>query len=91
MCVYIYIYVYVEHLPEAALTILDEIAVKYNVSRYALVLRFFLQTGASTIPRSSQKDRLMENMKVFDWEIEDGDMRRLGWPLINEGPGEEEL
>jgi 2,5-diketo-D-gluconate reductase B len=37
-------------------------------------LRFLIQQGAIAIPRTSKLERLTENMAIFDFELDDGEM-----------------
>jgi diketogulonate reductase-like aldo/keto reductase len=41
------------------------------------VLRWHLQLGAVTIPKSSQPQRIRENSDLFDFELEPEDMIRI--------------
>ena len=53
---------------------LDVIAEKYNKSVAQLVIRWDLQKGVVTIPKSVKEDRIISNINVFDFEISDQDM-----------------
>jgi diketogulonate reductase-like aldo/keto reductase len=53
------------------------IADKYGKSTFQLLIRWSLQQGAVTIPKSVKKARIQENIDVFDFEISDDDMTRL--------------
>ncbi len=57
--------------------ILIEIAERYNKSVAAIVLRFIVQQGCSTIPRSSNEDRLKENYNIFDISLSKEDMSSI--------------
>ena len=50
------------------------IAGKYDKSIAQLVLRWDLQKGVVTIPKSVHKNRVMENAALFDFEISEEDM-----------------
>jgi methylglyoxal/glyoxal reductase len=70
----------IEHLPEDIKETVYKIAEKHSQSPYAVILRFFVQTGSTTIiPRSNNLDHLHDNVKVFDWKLDDEDMLALGW------------
>lgn len=43
-----------------------------------VALRWLLQQGVAAIPRSSNPVHLAENFQVFDFTLDDGDMRRIG-------------
>jgi len=64
--------------------IIKRIGDKYGRSEYATILRFFVQTGASMIPRSSNNEHLAENMKVFQWSLTHEEMREMGWVFEDE-------
>ncbi|MBT8282832.1 MAG: aldo/keto reductase [Muriicola sp.] len=51
-----------------------EIADKYDKSVAQIVLRWDLQKGVVTIPKSVKKDRIVSNAEVFDFELSDKDM-----------------
>lgn len=70
-----------EHLQAMIATALEEIAAAHNRSEYSIALRFFLQTGAAVIPRTRQLNHLEENLRVYDFELTDGEMARLGWDV----------
>lgn len=50
------------------------IAEKYQKTPAQIILRWALQLGVSTIPKSSNLDRIRENFAVFDFEISEQDM-----------------
>jgi 2,5-diketo-D-gluconate reductase A len=45
------------------------IAEKHKKAPSQIVLRWAHQFGASVIPKSVHKDRLIENFKIFDFEV----------------------
>lgn len=57
--------------------LLMEIAAKYGKTAVQLVLRWDLQKGVVTIPKSVQPDRIKSNADIFDFEIEKDDMLRI--------------
>lgn len=57
--------------------LLKELANKYNKSIPQICIRFALQLNVLPLPKSSCKERMIENMSVFDFEIEIEDMYRL--------------
>lgn len=57
--------------------LLVKIAGKYDKSPAQLLIRWALQQGFSAIPKSKTISRVIENMKVFDFEISDTDMESL--------------
>ncbi len=60
----------------------DEDDVKYISKKYdktpaQILLRWSLQHGAVVIPKSTHKERIIENSKIFDFEIDEDDMEIL--------------
>nr|WP_293833289.1 aldo/keto reductase [uncultured Arsenicibacter sp.] len=53
------------------------VARKYGKSTYQVLVRWSLQQGAVTIPKSVKKDRIRENFDVFDFELSGDDMALL--------------
>jgi len=64
-----------EHLKES----LEQIAEMTGRSANSVASRFFVQGGASIIPRSSNLQHLKENADVFSFKLEHNDMLDLGW------------
>lgn len=56
---------------------LQEIATKYNKSIAQIILRWDLQNGVVTIPKSTKEHRIIENSDVFDFELSKEDMERI--------------
>lgn len=50
-----------------------KLAEKYNKSVAQLIIRWNVQTNVITIPKSTNKVRLIENLNVFDFEIDGPD------------------
>jgi diketogulonate reductase-like aldo/keto reductase len=59
------------------LPVLQELAKKYDRSIAQIVLRWDLQKGVVTIPKSSRKERIISNARLFDFEIAEEDMGLL--------------
>jgi diketogulonate reductase-like aldo/keto reductase len=53
------------------------LAQKYNKTPAQIILRWALQLGVSTIPKSANPKRLQENFDLFDFSISDTDMAYL--------------
>lgn len=56
---------------------LNQIAKKYKKTTAQILIRWSVQHGYITIPKSSKPQRIVENMQVFDWSIDDADMAVL--------------
>lgn len=54
-----------------------QLAKKYDKTIAQIVLRWDLQKGVVTIPKSSKKDRIIANADIFDFELSDEDVSRL--------------
>ncbi len=67
--------------------VLTELAGKYKRTVSQLILRWDLQMGVVTIPKSTHADRIKENMDIFDFEISDEDMQTINQLNKNERVG----
>jgi len=56
---------------------LIELAEKYQVSVAKLALRFCIQNGIIPLPKAATRERMRQNMNLFDFEISDEDMKRI--------------
>ncbi|OZB98431.1 aldo/keto reductase [Paenibacillus sp. XY044] len=56
---------------------LKEIADKYGKSIAQVILRWDLQHGVVTIPKSTKEHRIVENASLFDFELSQEDMDRI--------------
>lgn len=56
---------------------LQEIGYKYRKSIAQTALRFLIQNDVAVIPKSTHKERMAENLNVFDFTLTDGDMREI--------------
>ncbi len=56
---------------------LVELAQKYQVSVAKLCLRFCVQNEIVPLPKAAGRERMRENMNLFDFEISDEDMKRI--------------
>jgi len=57
--------------------VLQEIANKYNKSISQIILRWDLQNGVVTIPKSTKEHRIIENASIFDFELSKEDMEQI--------------
>lgn len=57
--------------------VLKEVGAKYGKSVAQTALRFLLQNGVVLIPKSTHKERMIENLNVFDFSLTDEDMKQI--------------
>lgn len=57
--------------------VLKEIGNKYSKTSAQVMLRWNIQRGVVVIPKSTHKDRMIENFNVFDFELDAGDMEKI--------------
>lgn len=62
---------------------LVEMANRYNKTPAQILLRWNSQHGVVVIPKSTRKERILENSDIFDFEISEDDMKKLD--SFNEG------
>lgn len=56
---------------------LAAIGKKYNKTNAQVSLRWHYQRGIVSIPRTSQKAHMMENLAIFDFELSENDMKTI--------------
>ena len=56
---------------------LVDLAKKYGKTPAQIIIRWDLQHGLITIPKSVRKERIIENADVFDFELSDEDMKKI--------------
>ena len=54
-----------------------DLSQKYKKSIVQIVLRWHMQKGVIPIPKSSNENRIKENMDIFDFEISSEDMKAI--------------
>ncbi len=59
------------------LDIMKDLASKYKKTIAQIVLRWDLQKGVVTIPKSSKKERIIANSDLFDFELSEEDIQLL--------------
>lgn len=55
--------------------VLKEIGSLYGKSVAQVILRFLIQSDIIVIPKSTHKERMIQNMDVFDFKLNEGDMK----------------
>lgn len=61
----------------------EELSKKYNKTPAQIVLRWDIQQGVVTIPKSINPDRIKSNADIFDFELTDEDMEKIS--MLNTG------
>ncbi|MGI6153051.1 MAG: aldo/keto reductase [Christensenellaceae bacterium] len=72
-------------LSEAPL--MEKLGKKYGKSAAQVTLRWHLQHGFIIIPKSTHKERIVENTKLYDFEISEEDMKSIDALNRNKGLG----
>lgn len=67
--------------------VLQEMAIKYNKTVAQIILRWDLQSGIITIPKSTKAHRIQENATIFDFALNDDDMTIIDGINKNERVG----
>lgn len=57
--------------------VLIEIGRKYHKTVFQVALRFLTQRGISVIPKSRRKERLIENINIFDFKLTTKEMEKI--------------
>ena len=65
--------------------ILARLAEKHGKTPGQLVLRWHIQNGLVTIPKTASPERMTENLDVFDFALDPQDLAELS--VLDEGPG----
>ena len=58
--------------------VLTDIAKEHNKSVAQIILRWNVQRGVSVIPKSVHRNRMEENLSIWDFELSAEDMQRIG-------------
>ena len=57
--------------------IIKKLAEKYKKSRAQIILRWDIQRGIITIPKSQKKERIKENFQIFDFEMTEDEIKEI--------------
>lgn len=58
--------------------VLQQIAAKHGKTVAQVILRWNIQQGVVVIPKSVHRERMEENMAVWDFELDGGDLEKIG-------------
>ena len=58
--------------------VLREIGAQHGKTAAQTALRFLVQRGIGVIPKTMHRERMQENLSVFDFELSDKEMERIG-------------
>ena len=62
---------------DGAYPIIDSLAKKYNRTKAQVILRWAVQSGVITIPKSEKEGRIKENSQLFDWCLLEDEMKQI--------------
>lgn len=65
--------------------VLARLAAKHGRTPGQVVLRWHVQNGLVTIPKTANPERMRENLDIFDFELDPQDLAELA--ALDEGPG----
>ena len=57
--------------------VLAEIGAKYGKTSAQTALRFLLQSDVVVIPKTTQKERMAQNLDIFDFALDEQDMETI--------------
>ena len=60
-----------------SIPVIKELAARYNKTPVQIVLRWDIQKGIVTIPKSVTRDRIISNADIFDFELSPEDMEKI--------------
>ena len=56
---------------------MKKLAEKYKKTVAQIILRWHIQSGFITIPKSCKPERIKENFEIFDFELTDDEMKSI--------------
>ena len=65
----------------------ENIAKKYNKTPAQIILRWHLQRGIVSLPKSVHKERIIQNADIFDFELSKEDMQIMMSMDLRESTG----
>ena len=57
--------------------VLRALGLAHNKTPAQIALRYLVQLGISVIPKSSHRERMRENLGIFDFQLQDENMQRI--------------
>lgn len=73
-----------EVLPDLLVNpVVQEIAKEHKKTTAQILLRHIIQKGVAAIPKSTNPKRIQDNIDLFDWELNDEQMKKLN--NLNQG------
>ena len=54
--------------------VIGEIAATHEKTTAQIVLRWGIQRGTAIVPKTTNKNRLIENLSIFDFSLSEGEM-----------------
>lgn len=58
--------------------VVKEIASRHQRTPAQVVLRWAVQRGIAIIPKTTSKERLAENLSLFDFQLSEEEMKQIG-------------
>jgi diketogulonate reductase-like aldo/keto reductase len=60
-----------------SIPLMEELSEKYKKTIAQITLRWHYQIGVISLPKSVNKERIFGNIDIFDFEIEEEDMKKI--------------
>ncbi|MBQ8024680.1 MAG: aldo/keto reductase [Succinivibrio sp.] len=57
--------------------VLVELGLKHHKSSAQIALRYLVQNGIAVIPKSSTASRMKENLEIFDFNLDESDLKKI--------------
>lgn len=58
-------------------TVLNDLATKYDKTVAQVIMRWLIQRDIIVIPKTTKKERLIENFDIFNFQLNDKEMRQI--------------
>jgi 2,5-diketo-D-gluconate reductase A len=63
--------------------VIASIGKKHNKTNAQIALRWIVQRGIATIPRTPNEKHMLENLNIFDFELDEADMKKIATLDLN--------